>query len=79
MEIEMAASLEKRVAAVERELAQLREKLAGPRKPWWEKVWGTFANDPSFEEASRLGREYRASLDPRKIVRKKRKPGHAHS
>jgi hypothetical protein len=30
-------------------------------KPWWEDVVGVFADDPSFEEAIAIGREYRQS------------------
>lgn len=33
-------------------------------KPWWGHVVGAFADDPDFEEAMRLGREYRESLRP---------------
>ena len=62
----MALSLEKRLAAVEQEIAQLKMQLAGSReKPWWEKISGTFANDPAYKEAARLGREYRESLRPK--------------
>src|SRR5258708_5259542 len=62
----MASSLEKRVAAIEQEIAQLKVKLAGSsEKPWWEQISGTFANDPAYKEASRLGREYRESLRPK--------------
>lgn len=29
--------------------------------PWWEQRAGTFADDPIYDEAMRLGREYRES------------------
>jgi hypothetical protein len=32
--------------------------------PWWERIYGTFANSPEYEEAMRLGRAYRESLRP---------------
>lgn len=41
---------------------QLEEKVEPPFKPWWERIAGTFADSPAYEEAMRLGREYRESL-----------------
>ena len=62
----MASSMEKRMAALEQEIAQLKIQLAGSaERPWWERISGTFANDPAYKEASRLGREYRESLRPK--------------
>jgi hypothetical protein len=29
--------------------------------PWWEQRMGVFADDPIYDEAMRLGREYRQS------------------
>jgi hypothetical protein len=54
--------IEIRVSALENEIATLKEKLAKIEKTptaWWQKVSGTFADDADFEEAMRLGREYR--------------------
>jgi hypothetical protein len=62
-------SLEERVALLEREVARLTghlENTAPADTPWWEQIAGTFADDPAFEEAVRLGREYRESLRPRR-------------
>jgi hypothetical protein len=59
-----ALSLKDRVAALEAELSRLKEKVentAGPGRPWWDEIAGTFANDPIYEEAMRLGRKYRRS------------------
>ena len=60
-------SLEERVAALEAEVAEQKQSGGGAgetQKPWWEKIWGTFKDDPHYEEAMRLGREYRESLRP---------------
>jgi hypothetical protein len=63
-----ARELEARVAALEAEMVELKQKLetvTKPAKPWWEEIYGTFANDPIYEEAMRLGRKYRESLRPK--------------
>ena len=68
-------TLEERVAALEVEVAQLRSNSATapekPQPPWWEKIFGAFANDPVYDEAMRLGRAYRESLRPRQARPKK--------
>lgn len=54
--------IEIRVSALESEIATLKEKIAKFEKtptPWWQKISGTFADDMDYEEAMRLGREYR--------------------
>jgi hypothetical protein len=56
------AQIEKRLTAVEEELAALKAALmSAPRRPdnWVEDMAGTFAGDPLFEEAVRLGRKWR--------------------
>ena len=62
-----APEIESRVAALEAEVAQLKERLekAAPRVDWLDEIYGAFADDPDFEEAMRLGREYRESLRPK--------------
>ncbi len=66
-------SLEARVTALEAEVARLKEKVEpAPELPWWEKIYGSFAGDPLFEEAMRYGREYRESLRPGPRKRRKR-------
>ena len=62
-------SLEERVTALETEMERLRrDRSAAPTSPdempWWERIIGTFANDPMYDEAMRLGREYRDSQRP---------------
>ena len=60
-----APSLEERMAALEAEVAQIKQRLGtdSPRSdvPWWERRFGAFKNDPLYEEAVRLGAEYRRS------------------
>lgn len=60
------ATLEERVSAVEAEIAELKKSTHGqkPDAPWWEKIYGTFADSEEYEEAMRLGRQYRESLRP---------------
>lgn len=62
------SSLEERVAILETEVARLKERLTEEKPqaavPWWEQIYGTFANSPEYEEAMRLGRVCRESLRP---------------
>ncbi len=61
---EHSRQLETRVATLEKELAQMKQTLAESYKrkePWWLKVAGSFENDPTFDEAIRLGQEWRKS------------------
>ena len=54
--------IEIRVSALESEIATLKQKLAKLEKTptaWWQQISGTFADDADYEEAMRLGREYR--------------------
>lgn len=54
--------LESRVATLETDLAQMKQMLsviAQSKVPWWLKVAGSFENDPTFDEAVRLGQEWR--------------------
>lgn len=80
-----AEKLEARVAALEAEVARLRDKVEKNDKaaeplekndkaaePWWKQIVGMFADDPLHEEATRLGREYRESLRPKPRKKKKK-------
>ena len=61
-------SIEERVAALEVEVARLKQQISAvnkPSGPWWQEICGAFEDDPMFEEAMRLGREYRESLRPK--------------
>lgn len=54
--------LETRVANLEAIVAQLQAEIKKNTKseePWWKQIQGTFADDEMYEEAMRLGREYR--------------------
>ena len=70
--------IELRVAALEAEVARLKQQLESPAQSkghWVDKVYCAFADDPDFLEAMRLGRKYRKSLRPRPIKRTKNHPG----
>jgi hypothetical protein len=58
-----STTLEKRVAALEEELARLKSRFEGLETgmPWWERIAGTFQNDPVYAKAMRLGQQYRQS------------------
>lgn len=69
-------SLKDRVKLLEEEVARLKDRVAElsrPKGDWVDYIWGSFANDPIYEEAMRLGREYRESLRPKPRKRKKSK------
>jgi hypothetical protein len=59
-------SLEARVAELEAELSRLKQRVETQQTPrsvaWWERRFGAFKDDPLYEDAMRLGREYRESL-----------------
>lgn len=61
--------IEKRLSALERELARLKGQGIPAAKSHpihtLEKIHGTFENDEAFREASRLGREWREAQRPR--------------
>ena len=62
------AKLEARVTAMEIEIERLKRQLEIDRMPktlpWYDKIFGTFKDDPEYDEAMRLGREYRLSQRP---------------
>jgi hypothetical protein len=67
-----------RLSALERELAQIKRLLrskSASAEPWWERIAGVFEDDPAFEQAMKLGRQYRESLRPRGGEHRGRKNG----
>lgn len=70
------SALALRVAALEAEVAQMKEQLAKPtpvQGDWLDDIYGVFANDPIYEKAMKLGREYRESLRPGAAIKPARK------
>lgn len=63
-----APSLEERVTVLEAELQQLKQQSERDKSPdaprGWQRLVGVFQDDPEFEEAVRLGREWRMSDAP---------------
>lgn len=64
----MPEKLEQRVEILEAEVALLKSQLnvvsssvSSRTNPWWSKIAGTFADNPAYDEAMKLGREYRES------------------
>jgi hypothetical protein len=69
-----ASNLEQRVKVLETEVERLKSVLARSvpiQESGWKRICGAFADDPAFEEAMRLGRQYRESLRPRPARGKK--------
>lgn len=61
-------TIEERLTALEAKFNVLEQTKEGKEviKPrGWRHIVGVFADDPEFEEAMRLGREYRESLRPK--------------
>lgn len=56
-------TIEERLSELEKKVARLMEEKAAPQKPapWWERHIGAFKDSPYYEEAMRLGAEYRRS------------------
>jgi hypothetical protein len=67
----MPEKLEERVALLEAEVAEIKHKINDNSSftPWWEKIAGTFADNPAYDEAMQLGREYRESLRSNSVER----------
>jgi len=65
----VSQTLEKRVEELERKVAELSGKpsLAVRKKDPW-RTYGAFKDDPDFEEAVRLGREYREQQTYKKEI-----------
>ena len=59
----MAITLEDRVSALEAQVANLLadKSAANIDTPWWQRRYGAFQDDEMYDEAMRLGAEYRRS------------------
>lgn len=55
---ERVMRLESRQDALQR---LVEERLTSKEQPGWQAIVGTFTDDPLYEEAMRLGREWRES------------------
>ena len=59
------SEIEKRIAVLEAEVSSLKSKVEKKDDineiPWWKQRIGMFADNPAYDEAMRLGREYRES------------------
>jgi hypothetical protein len=57
----MPEQLEERLTLLEAEVDRLKRKIdLNPAVlPWWEKIAGTFSENSAYDEAMKLGREYR--------------------
>ncbi len=74
----MATSIQKRVEALEADVAALKRQINGSseeeKKPsWLDIAWGAFANDPAYVEAMRLGAEWRKKENAKSLRRQKKK------
>ncbi|QDV35089.1 hypothetical protein [Tautonia plasticadhaerens] len=67
------SDLEARLTKLEAEVHYLKTAVDRESTPVkdWRAIVGTFADDPMFEEAIQLGREYRESLRPKSSSRRK--------
>lgn len=58
----MGLTLKERVEKLEAQVERLEKELEQakpPKEKDWRSTFGIFANDPLYEKAARLGREYR--------------------
>ena len=66
--------LAQRVTDLEAAVSNFKGKFAALAtvQPWWEQIVGTFADDPIYDEAMKLGRHYRQSLRPKVSTRRQK-------
>jgi hypothetical protein len=56
--------MEKRLLVLEREIEIIKAKDKDKNTPWWHRRLGAFKDDPIYDEAMQLGREWRESQIP---------------
>jgi phage shock protein A len=61
---ERVTALEEQVAKLRAQIEQIASKPAAAELPWWERIAGVFENVPEFDEAVRLGQEWRYADRP---------------
>ena len=53
-------NIEERLSELEQKVdCLLKQKQESEEEPWWHRHFGIFKDDPTFDEATRLGAEYR--------------------
>ncbi|MBI4531818.1 MAG: hypothetical protein HY709_09905 [Candidatus Latescibacteria bacterium] len=60
-------TLQERLATVERDMHEVKavlQRVDETQQPWWERLAGTFKDDPMFDEVVEAGHAYRRSLAP---------------
>jgi hypothetical protein len=57
-------SLEERLAAVERAVAELQQRLPAPASNWIQRVTGSLKDEPAFEQVLEYGRAFRHADRP---------------
>jgi len=70
------SNIEKRLQALESEVAALKNQLQAQGekgKNWLAERWGSFAGDPAYVEAMRLGAEWRKKENAKSLRRPKKK------
>ena len=67
----MPSTIEQRITELETKVSHLikENKKTLKEESWWERHVGAFKNSPAFEDAMRLGEEYRKS-QPTRILRR---------
>ena len=71
------SSVELRFAAIEAEIAQLKNQVAAndkPQKNWLTESFGVYADFPEYDQVIEYGRKYRESLKPSTKVKAARHP-----
>lgn len=70
------SNVEKRLQALEAEVADLKRRLCASGQPagsWLDQWWGAFANDSAAEEAMRLGAQWRSRENAKSLKRRAKK------